>query len=322
MSCRMRLIPTQFLVNLSASGACPCRKHLKRMILIADSGATKIEWRLIKEDGTILQAHSEGYNPYVQEDDDLRKGVQEHVLPMVANIPIRELAFYGAGCGSEEKNRNVANILAPFFPEADIDVNNDLLAAARSLCGNDPGIACILGTGSNSCFYNGEAITDQVPSLGYVLGDEGSGANMGKKLLRAAVRRRLPSALQEAFEKRFGLKEEDVLENIYKKKHPSRFLASFMKFLMHHINDPYVYSLIYDSFTEFFEEIIKSYRDYGKHPVHFTGSVAFYYANILRQVAADQGVTVKNIIEGPIAGLTLYHQQKTLGKAKVGTTKV
>jgi glucosamine kinase len=287
------------------------------MILIADSGATKIEWRLIKEDGSIKQAISEGYNPYVQEDDDLRKGVVEHVLEVVGDSKVKELAFYGAGCGSEEKNRKVAEVLAPFFPDATIEVNNDLLAAARALCGSEPGIACILGTGSNSCYYDGEKIAAQVPSLGYVLGDEGSGANMGRKLLIAAVRNSLPSALQEAFDQRFGLTEEDVLENVYKKKHPSRFLASFMKFLMHHINEPYVYKLIYDSFTEFFTEIISSYKGYENLPVHFTGSVAFYYGNILRQVASDQGVTVKNIIEGPIAGLTLYHQEKTFGTSKV-----
>ncbi len=283
------------------------------MILIADSGATKIEWRLLGEDGAITQALSEGYNPYVQEEEDLRKGVEEHVVPIISGKKISEVAFYGAGCGSPEKNNSVAAILAPFFNGAKIEVNNDLLAAARALCGSDPGIACILGTGSNSCFYNGEQITSQVPSLGYVLGDEGSGANMGKKLVRAAVRNRLPSSLQEAFEKRFGLKEDDVLENVYRKKHPSRFLGSFMKFLMQHIKEPYVYSLIYDSFTEFFDEIIKSYAEFNKYPVHFTGSVAFYFSNILRQVAADQGVHVKNIIEGPIAGLTLYHQQKAFG---------
>ncbi len=287
------------------------------MILIADSGATKIEWRLIAENGQVKQASSEGYNPYVQEDDDLRKGVEEHILPIVAGHTIKELAFYGAGCGSPEKNTKVSAVLAPYFPEAIIEVNNDLLAAARALCGTEPGIACILGTGSNSCFYDGTKASAKVPSLGYVLGDEGSGANMGKKLLTAAVRNRLPTSLQEAFNKRFGLKEDDVLENVYKQKHPSRFLASFMKFLMQHIKEPYVYALIYDSFTEFFTEIVKSYKDYDKYPVHFTGSVAFYYGNILRQVASDQGVTVKNIIEGPIAGLTLYHQQKTFGPGKV-----
>jgi len=283
------------------------------MILIADSGATKIEWRLLASDGTIKQAYSEGYNPYVQEDEDLRKGVKEHVMPVLNGAQVSEVAFYGAGCGSEEKNNAVAAILRPFFPKAAIDVNNDLLGSARALCGTEPGIACILGTGSNSCFYDGEKIALQVPSLGYVLGDEGSGANMGRKLIRAAVRKRLPSDLQLAFDSRFGLSEDDVLETVYKQKHPSRFLASFMKFLMQHIKEPYVYALIYDSFAEFFEEIIKSYPDYSKYPVHFTGSVAFYYANILRQVAADQGATVKNIIEGPIAGLTLYHQQKSFG---------
>jgi glucosamine kinase len=287
------------------------------MILIADSGATKIEWRLITEDGQIKQASSEGYNPYVQEDEDLRKGVQEHVLQVVGDYKITELAFYGAGCGSVEKNKKVAEVLRPFFPEASIEVNNDLLAAARALCGNEPGIACILGTGSNSCYYDGEKIAAQVPSLGYVLGDEGSGANMGRKLLIAAVRNRLPTSLQEAFNKRFALTEEGVLENVYKKKYPSRFLASFMKFLMHHIKEPYVYKLVYDSFTEFFTEIVTSYKDHDKLPVHFTGSVAFYYGNILRQAANDQGITVKNIIEGPIAGLTLYHQEKTFGTSKV-----
>jgi N-acetylglucosamine kinase-like BadF-type ATPase len=185
----------------------------------------------------------------------------------------------------------------------------DLLAAARALCGTEPGIACIMGTGSNSCLYDGEKITGNVANLGWILADEGSGANIGRKFLVDYLRVKQPANIAQAFKERFPLTREEFLEKVYQQERPSAFLASFTRFIFQHLKDPYCYQLIYNSFVEFYEEVVMRYENYQKYKVHFTGSIAFYFSDVLRQVAADKGVTVKNIMEGPIAGLTLFHKK-------------
>jgi N-acetylglucosamine kinase-like BadF-type ATPase len=195
-----------------------------------------------------------------------------------------------------------------FFPEAHIEIGWDLLAAARALCGHEPGIACIMGTGSNSCLYDGEKIIGNVANLGWILADEGSGANIGRKFLVDYLRERMPENIAEHFRKRFPFSREEFLEKVYQQEKPSAFLASFAKFIFQHLNDRYCYELIYDSFSEFYENNVMKYPGYQDLKVHFTGSISFYFSDILRQVANDKGITVKNILEGPIAGLTLYHK--------------
>ncbi|ELR68087.1 hypothetical protein C900_01166 [Fulvivirga imtechensis AK7] len=278
------------------------------MILIADSGSTKTDWRLIDEKGDIQQYKSEGINPYLQRSEEIRIQINETLKPQV-NAPVAELFFYGAGCSSAHNKLMLKEIFEEAFPGTAIHVNHDLMAAARALCGHEAGIACILGTGANSCFYDGEEIKANVPSLGYVMGDEGSGAWLGKELLSAFLREELSADVAGRLLKRFDLNRDNILENIYQKPMPSRYLAGFSKFIFQNIKDPGLYRTVYRGFELFLEKNVEKYNRYGELPVHFTGSVAFYYSNILRQVANDMGIVVKNIVETPIAGLTLYHQK-------------
>jgi glucosamine kinase len=278
------------------------------MILIADSGGSKTDWRLIEKNGAIGQASAPGFNPYYQHIDDLRKNVNETVLPLVKE-KVNKIFFYAAGASSVKNQLTIKSAFMEFFPEAQIEVGWDLLAAARALCGHEPGIACIMGTGSNSCLYDGKKITGNVANLGWILADEGSGADIGKKFLVAYLREKLPKQLSEQFKSRFPLTREEYLEKIYQQEKPSAFLASFTRFIFQHLDDPYCYKLVYDSFEEFYENNVMKYDNYQNLKVHFTGSIAFYFSDILRQVANDKGITVKNILEGPIAGLTLFHQR-------------
>jgi len=277
------------------------------MILLADSGGSKTDWRLLKKDGTIGQASGPGYNPYYQPVDDLKKSINEILLPQVQEN-VTKIYFYGAGVSSVKNQLTIKSAFLEYFPESQIEIGWDLLAAARALCGHEPGIACIMGTGSNSCLYDGKEIVGNVANLGWILADEGSGANIGRKFLVDYLRNKMPAELAKQFKVRFPLTREEFLEKVYQQEKPSAFLASFAKFIFQHLKDPYCYKLIYDSFSEFYENNVMQYDNYKNLKVHFTGSISFYFSDILRQVANDKGITVKNVLEGPIAGLTLYHK--------------
>lgn len=278
------------------------------MIIIADSGGSKTDWRLIESNGAVGQASAPGFNPYYQPIEDLKKNVQELLLPKI-NEQVDKIFFYGAGVSSTKNQLTIKSAFLEFFPEAHIEIGWDLLAAARALCGREPGIACIMGTGSNSCLYDGDKITGNVANLGWILADEGSGTNIGKKFLVDYLREVMPEGLRKQFKERFPLTREEFLEKVYQQERPSAFLASFTKFIFQHLKEPYCYKLIYNSFAEFYENNVMKYENYKGLKVHFVGSIAFYFSDILRQVANDKGITVKNILEGPIAGLTLYHQK-------------
>lgn len=275
-------------------------------VLIADSGFTKTDWRIIDASGNISQARTAGINPYYQSEDEMLKEVQN----LHNQVPDRidRIYYYGTGCSSETNKAKIAGLLSRYYPHAEIDVNHDLLAAARSLCGDQPGIACILGTGTNSCLYDGQEITSNVPSLGWAIADEGGGTYLGKTLLIDYYREDMPKHLRVIFKERFELTKDGFLSKIYQEPMPGRFLASFAKFINEHINDPYMYDLVYTAFTTFITKNIAKYEGYQGMPVHFTGSVAYYFSNLLRKVAADHGIHIKHITEHPIAGLTLFHQ--------------
>ena len=278
------------------------------MILIADSGGSKTDWRLLEADGTIDQAGTPGFNPYYQPIEDLKKNVHEVLLPRIKH-PVTKIFFYGAGVSSMKNQLTIKSAFLEFFPEAHIEIGWDLLAAARALCGHEPGIACIMGTGSNSCLYDGQNIVGNVANLGWILADEGSGANIGRKFLVDYLREMMPEGLRKQFHERFPLTREEFLEKVYQQERPSAFLASFTKFIFQHLKEPYCYDLVYSGFSEFYENNVMKYENYKNLKVHFTGSISFYFSDILRQVANDKGITVKNILEGPIAGLTLFHKK-------------
>lgn len=277
------------------------------MILLADSGASKTDWRLIDASGSIQQLQTLGFNPYYQSIDQFEREVREVLLPQITG-DVSKIFYYGTGCSSDKNRQLIRNVFEKFYSDAHIEVWHDLLAAARALCGRDQGIACILGTGSNSCYYDGKNIVENVTSLGYILGDEGSGAYFGKRIIGDYLRKDLPEKLWDQFKKRFPFDKDEILDRVYNQEMPSRFLGSFTHFIFQHLREPYCYNLVYSGFDEFFTKNIMKYDQVRDLPVHFTGSVAFYFSNVLRQVANDKGIHVKNIIETPIAGLTLYHQ--------------
>lgn len=283
------------------------------MILIADSGSTKTDWRLVDDQGKIHQFSTSGFNPLFQTSVEIAKEIGERLIPSLKSAQVEmegpryEIFYYGASCSSEERNKVVSDAILQHFPGAKVEVEHDLLGAARALCGYNEGIAAILGTGSNSCYYNGKEIVDNVPSLGYVLGDEGSGARLGMALVKGYFYREMPKALAERFGERFKITKEDVLEAVYKKPMPSRYLASFSKFIFQNLKEQYMIDLAADCFREFFDRQISKYDRYREVPVNCVGSVGFYYSNILRAVAQEKGIMMGTILETPIAGLVLYH---------------
>lgn len=279
------------------------------MILVADSGSSKIDWRLIEPGGNIRQAQTPGFNPYYQPLDHLRTGIRDTLIPEIKRN-VRKIFYYGTGVSSARNQELVRSVFLEFFPGAVVEIEWDLLGAARALCGHESGIACILGTGSNSCLYDGVKISDQVANLGWILADEGSGTSLGKSLLTDYLRKKMPQKLADQFHQRFPFTREEFLEKIYQQEKPSTFLATFSKFIFQHLKEPYCYQLVYRAFSDFYENNVMKYEGYQGMKVHFVGSIAFYYSDLVRQVANDKGITVRNILESPIAGLALYHQNE------------
>lgn len=278
------------------------------MILIADSGSSKTDWRVIHSDRRISQHRSLGLNPYYQTSEEMAIQMQSDFL-VTLESEIKEIYFYGAGCSSPDRKNEVSTALKTVFPNAKITTDHDLTAAAKSTCGHQPGIACILGTGSNSCDYDGEQIIDNRPAPGYIFGDEGGGGYVGRKLLKDFINDEMPSEIKKELLDRFHLTNTVIQEHVYQKPFPNRYMASFCRFITEHKSNPYCYMLYYNSFQEFFKQHVMKYKDYTKKPVNFVGSIAYYNSDILRKAASDVQINVNLIIESPIAGLTLYHQE-------------
>jgi glucosamine kinase len=285
------------------------------MLLIADSGSTKTAWRLVDESGKIFQLQTQGFNPYLQTSEDISKIIDAELLsqfPEELNFSEIIIHFYGAGCSSEIKNEIVRKGISAVMPSATIHVQHDLLAAARAACGYKPGIAAILGTGSNSCWYNGTEIVENVDSLGFILGDEGSGAHIGKTFIQAFLNKELPAEVHDNFVKRFALKKEDILDAVYKEPFPNRYLAAYSKYVFQNIREPFLTLMVADCFRQFFDKHICKYSVHKELKLNVVGSVGFYFSNILRKVAEEKGVEIEKIIEAPIAALTLYHTNDDL----------
>lgn len=279
------------------------------MILIADSGSSKTDWRVIHPNEDISQFRTVGFNPYYQTQEDMEAGLNTpHILELNPNI--NEVYFYGAGCTSEKNKAAVRKSINSIFKDAEVFVDHDLMASARATCGHQPGIACILGTGSNSGDYDGEKITSSRPSPGYLLGDEGGGAYIGKRFLQDFIYADMPNHIREMVVKEFNLTIYEIQENVYQKPFPNRYMAGFSRFISNHKSDPYCYQLLYDGFKDFFHRHVMRYENYQKKPVNFVGSIAFYNNDVLRKAGADFDIQIKTILESPIAGLTLYHQKK------------
>lgn len=279
------------------------------MILLADSGSTKTDWRLVTATETHGQFYTLGFNPMYQEANQIYKELHDNLLPQLQGHSPSAIYFYGAGCSSPERNKRVEDALRQAFPSAEISVDHDLMGAARALCGRNPGVACILGTGSNSCLYDGNEIVDNVPSLGFLLGDEGSGAFMGKLLIRAFLYRELPDELAQSLKNRFNLTKDGILDEVYGSTVPSRYMASFAKFMHEKRQHPVVKAMIYENFEGFFEHHITKYKNFTELPVHFVGSIAYNFSDTLKLVAKKYGVTMGQILSTPSEGMIHYHQE-------------
>ena len=275
------------------------------MILIADSGSTKTDWCLVDNGVLVKQIFTKGTNPFFQTEDEISAEVSENLLPYLDTAKVDAVWFYGAGCAFPEKNEIVRAAIARHL-DVPIEVGSDLLGAARGLCGSQPGIACILGTGSNSCFYDGKEIVSNVSPLGFILGDEGSGAVLGKMLVGDVLKNQLPAALKEEFLARYELTPAIILERVYKKPFPNRFLASLSPFLVEHLDVPEIHTLVQNGFKAFFERNVKQY-DYKQYPVHLIGSLAYYYRSVLQEAAEQTGVRLGTIKQSPMEGLISYH---------------
>ncbi|MDR1918880.1 MAG: ATPase [Tannerellaceae bacterium] len=276
------------------------------MILIADSGSTKTEWRLADKGVLIQQIRTAGMNPYFQSLQEIRRELEQSLLPAIKNFSFEAAYFYGAGCASPEKKQMVVEILSSLLL-VHIEVHSDLTGAARALCGQQPGIACILGTGSNSCLYDGKEIVENISPLGFILGDEGSGAVLGKLLVGDCLKNQLPRHLIDAFMAQYGLTPFDILERVYKQAFPNRFLASLSRFLLDNIHEPSIRELVYQDFRRFFIRNVMQYDGFEAYPIHFTGSIAFYYQQLLREAAASLSLDIQRIEQTPMPGLLAYH---------------
>ena len=280
------------------------------MILIADCGSTKIDWCILKGDKLVKQFFTTGVNALLMPEDKIRATFETELKPQVEGSEIFEVYYYGAGCLSEEICSNVSRSIASVIPSATtISVNSDLLAAARALCGRNPGIACILGTGSNSCYYDDEKICDNVSPLGSILGDECSGAVLGKLLVGDVLKKQLPAELCEKFLKQFNLDRMKIIENVYKKPAPNRFLASLSPFLIQNIEEPAIHRLVLNAFKSFFVRNIENYANFKEVPVSFVGSVGFYYREVLDEAAKALDITIGTVIKSPMEGLLKYHSK-------------
>jgi N-acetylglucosamine kinase-like BadF-type ATPase len=279
------------------------------MILIADSGSTKTDWVLIDKEGQTRRYETVGFNPYFVPAAEMTEILEKYLVPFIDNRGVKELYYYGSGCSTKNKCFIVEEALEKVFPSSRMEVDHDLLGAARGLFGNNKGIACILGTGSNSCLYDGKQITENVPSLGYLFGDEGSGAHIGKVFISDYLRGKLPKAISNALDKKFNLSLENILDSVYNQPYPNRFLASFMEFIAGYKDNRYIQSLVHSSFRKFFGEQVTKYADYDKLPVACVGSVAYHFKEIIKEVANHYHIRLAAVKKDPIRGLIQYHFQ-------------
>lgn len=277
------------------------------MILLADSGSTKTDWCIAENNSIQKRISTRGTNPFFQTPDEIEREIASELVPATAGFPIDKIFFYGAGCAFPEKNEIIRAVLAIHYPSATIEINSDMLAAARALCQRSAGIACILGTGSNSCYYDGKQICNNVSPLGFILGDEGSGAVLGRRLVGDCLKNQLPPPLKEKFLARFDLTPAAILERVYKRPFPNRFLASLSPFIAENIQIPEIRRIATEGFTDFFRRNVMQYDRYTELPIHFTGSIAYYYRPILEMCAEQLKLRIGTILQAPMEGLVAYH---------------
>lgn len=277
------------------------------MELITDSGSTKAVWALIERDTVKKTIQTSGLNPYFHTSETVESVLKKELVPFLIVKFISGIHFYGAGCSTEKKNRMIKDVLGSIFYKAEINIYHDILGAARALFGKEQGIAGILGTGCNSCFYDGNEIFTKVPSLGYLFGDEGAGSYLGKIFMEKYLKKKLPAEIEKAFDDKYGFSLEDILNTLYNRPFPNRFLASFSEFIEPLQRHPFLQKMIKSSFDAFFEEHILKYDNLHQVPVSFVGSVAHFYKEILMESAKEHEINVGTILQSPLEGLIKFH---------------
>ncbi len=278
------------------------------MYIIADSGSTKVDWRAVNEYGSVKGLTTPGINPVFMSEDEI-SGIITDKLKTLPAEEVTDIFFYGAGIVSDEQKDKIANCLKAIFQTAKCEVASDMVAAARGLFGDKAGIACIIGTGSNSCFYDGKEIVDNVPAGGYILGDEAGGAYFGRRLLSDFIKGLLPAALEQEFTKRYDLDYPIIVEKVYRGEKPNSYLASFAAFLHDFRNHPYVTGLVKSGFEEFLRRNVTHY-DFKTYEVSFVGSIAFYFKDILEKCIVAAGMKPGRIVRTPMDGLIEYHKSR------------
>ncbi len=274
--------------------------------LIADSGSTKTEWCLLK--GNIKTIFtSQGMSPYFISGEKMENIIRLEVFPSIKKIKVEELYYYGTGCTNPVNLRMVKKVLKNCFPGAMVFVETDVAGAAKALCGDEKGIACILGTGSSSCYYNGKRIIKNSPGLGFILGDEGSGAYLGKKVIQYYLYNTFDEDLRSRFDAKFVTNVNEILNAVYKQPLANRYLASFAIFLAENRGHYMVENIIEDGLNEFFYSHIYKYSESWKLPVHFTGGIAYGFKDVLQQMCESFQLQLGNVLKNPMEGLIQYH---------------
>ncbi len=277
------------------------------MILVADSGSSKTDWLLTLPQQETKQFRTAGLNPYFLTEKEIIKILQEQAKDMIAYAAkIKEIYFFGAGCSSPDRHEIVSNAISHVFNKSYISVDSDLLGCAYATCGHEKGLCCVLGTGSNISFFDGEGIHDGQHGLGYVLGDEGSGTWFGKALITDFLYGNMPEEISLKFDDEYHLDKEIVIKNVYQTPNPNSYLASFSKFLGSIRESDYTQNLLHRGLIEFIETNIKSYPQYHRYKCHFVGSVAYVFADELKAVCKENGIHVGKIIQQPIHDLMAF----------------
>jgi N-acetylglucosamine kinase-like BadF-type ATPase len=276
-------------------------------ILIADSGSSNTTWTLVSGKAK-KKVTTQGLSPYFLDASEMAIILGKELLPKLKNTLPDEIHFYGTGCADPANRVMIRKMLKGIFPKTKkIQVETDLLGTARALCGKEKGIVCILGTGSNSCFYNGKSIVKNSPGLGFILGDEGSGAYLGKKVIQHVLYGTFEPELMDKFHSMFPTSKEEILEAVYRQPLPNRYLAGFVKFLIEERGHFMVENIIEDAFNDFFFQHIYKYRESWSLPIHFTGSVAYGFRDVLKLLCTSYELKLGKVLKDPMDGLIKYH---------------
>ena len=280
------------------------------MTIIVDSGSTKTDWIFLTKNGREIHKNSMGFNPVFHSSESITRATQKLIDDDICSDDKGSIYYYGSGCWDEQRKQIVRDGLQAVFKHYKINVCHDLLGAARATCGQTEGIACILGTGSNSCLFDGQEVVDNVTSIGYMLGDEGSASHLGKKLIRHYFYREIPKDLITDLEAFIGGGKKEVLEKTYGNEHPNVYLASLARFLSQHLEHPFIQRILYRSLSEFIDRHVRKYDGHMRLPIHFVGSIACVFQEMLQIILAERNMIPGRFIKKPIDELKKYHLNK------------